>query len=316
MRNLWFATASLFIGAALSFAAEHDQHDHSAMSGAPKAAVAPALAQRTCPVTGEPIKRDVFIEHDGEKVYFCCSGCIPKFKASPAKYLPAVYRQLYPQTVQVTCPVMGGTVDGKTSTEYHGRRIDFCCDSCISKFKADPAKYLSKIEKLSTYQVHCPVTGKAIDPAVNVEHKGKTIYFNSEDALAKFKSDPEKYAAALGTEAGIVARGPTADHDLILALDPTGNTSIHKRQDLKAADYEGKVFFLRGEDGVKGFRVNPTKYATTLAAEMKKLGIPGVPSAGAGRSGSMHGEKKNTESASQGEMKHHGQGADHANHNH
>lgn len=313
MRNLWFATAFSCMGAAFSFAAEHD---HKAMGGAAKAAEDRTIAQKTCPVTGEPIKRDVFIEHDGVKVYFCCSGCIPKFKASPMKYLPAVYRQVYPQTVQVKCPVMGETVDGKTSTEYQGRRIDFCCDSCISKFKADPAKYLSKIEKLSTNQVHCPIRGKAVDPAVNVEHKGKTIYFNSEDALAKFKSGPEKYAAALRPQAGIVARGPTADDDLILTLDPTGNTSIHRRKDLKAADYEDKVFFLSGDDGVKGFKANPTKYATTLAGEMKKLGIPGVPSAGAGRSGSTHGEKKNTESASQREMKHDGQGADHANHNH
>lgn len=282
MRVLILALAiTLSVGIAMPVTAA-DTDKHSCCSAMGKAAGAPALAQKTCPVMGNPIREDLSVEQDGLKVYFCCPACAPKFKETPMKYLPAVYWQLYPQTIQVTCPVMRGTVDGKTSTEYQGRRMDFCCDACINKFKADPAKYLSKMEKLSANQVHCPVTGKAGDPAVSIEHKGKTIYFNSEDALEKFKSVPEKYAAALRTEAGIVARGPAADDDLILVLEPTGIASIHKRSVLKAADYQEKVFFLRGDDGVRAFQADPAKYAKSLTTKMKKLGIPGVPSAGAG----------------------------------
>jgi YHS domain-containing protein len=41
----------------------------------------------TCPVMGEPAKKDVFTVVDGVKYYFCCEGCIAKFEKNPAKYL-------------------------------------------------------------------------------------------------------------------------------------------------------------------------------------------------------------------------------------
>jgi len=43
--------------------------------------------QTTCPLSGKPIKADVFVEHEGKKVYFCCPGCPKGFEADPAKYL-------------------------------------------------------------------------------------------------------------------------------------------------------------------------------------------------------------------------------------
>ncbi len=314
MRNLWFAMASVLIGAALSFAAEHDQHDHSAVSGAPKAAVAPALAPRTCPVTGEPIQQDVYTDYDGSRVYFCCSACIAKFKASPMKYLPAVYQQAYPQTVQVTCPVMGDSVDGKTFVDFKGQRVGFCCNDCPNKFNADPTKYMEKLKKASTDQVHDPVTGKGIDLRFNVEHEGKIVFFSSEDALAKFKADPGTYTAALRTEAGVVARGPTANDDLFLALSPAGEASVYKRKDLKAVAYEGKTFLLRGDDGVKSFQANPAKYAKALDAEMQKRAkSQSGPMPGMGDD-TMHGGNMNHAGMNHGGMKHGSQNDGHAGH--
>src|SRR5262245_13633101 len=41
-------------------------------------------------------------------------------------------------------PVCGMTVDPATapaSTEHEGRKIYFCCLSCLKKFQADPARY-------------------------------------------------------------------------------------------------------------------------------------------------------------------------------
>jgi xanthine dehydrogenase accessory factor len=29
------------------------------------------------------------VEHEGEKVYFCCDGCYQKFIAEPTKYIKA-----------------------------------------------------------------------------------------------------------------------------------------------------------------------------------------------------------------------------------
>jgi YHS domain-containing protein len=48
---------------------------------------AAAGGQAVCPVMGGRINKDCYTEYKGKKVYFCCPGCIEKFKASPEKYL-------------------------------------------------------------------------------------------------------------------------------------------------------------------------------------------------------------------------------------
>jgi YHS domain-containing protein len=43
--------------------------------------------QTSCPVSGEKIKKSIYTDYEGKRVYFCCSGCVGKFKAEPEKYL-------------------------------------------------------------------------------------------------------------------------------------------------------------------------------------------------------------------------------------
>ncbi len=46
------------------------------------------IEQMTCPVmAGNPIDKNVFVEYQGKKVYFCCNDCKAKFQADPEKYL-------------------------------------------------------------------------------------------------------------------------------------------------------------------------------------------------------------------------------------
>ncbi len=45
------------------------------------------IEQTTCPVMGGKINKNIFVEHKGRKVYFCCAGCEGKFKADPEKYI-------------------------------------------------------------------------------------------------------------------------------------------------------------------------------------------------------------------------------------
>lgn len=47
---------------------------------------------------------------------------------------------------QTKCPVMGLKIDEKVYTDYQGKRIYFCCSDCLGKFKADPKKYMKKME--------------------------------------------------------------------------------------------------------------------------------------------------------------------------
>jgi YHS domain-containing protein len=66
---------------------EHEGHGLASMTDKPVEAVAAAIEQKTCPVMGGPINKDIFIEYKGKKVYFCCPGCEEKFKAEPQKYI-------------------------------------------------------------------------------------------------------------------------------------------------------------------------------------------------------------------------------------
>jgi YHS domain-containing protein len=48
---------------------------------------------------------------------------------------------------QDKCPVMGGPIDKSVYVDQDGKRVYFCCGGCIAGFKADPQKYLKKMEQ-------------------------------------------------------------------------------------------------------------------------------------------------------------------------
>ena len=43
--------------------------------------------QTTCPVMEGKINKDIFVEYEGKKVYFCCPGCEDTFLKDPEKYI-------------------------------------------------------------------------------------------------------------------------------------------------------------------------------------------------------------------------------------
>lgn len=46
--------------------------------------------QTTCPLMGGKINKEIFVDHGGKRVYFCCKGCIAPFKKNPQKYIKAL----------------------------------------------------------------------------------------------------------------------------------------------------------------------------------------------------------------------------------
>jgi Cu(I)/Ag(I) efflux system membrane fusion protein len=60
----------------------HHGTDHTA-----KQLMDTAGEQKTCPVMGLAINKDIFTVYKGKKVYFCCPGCKPEFEKNPQKYL-------------------------------------------------------------------------------------------------------------------------------------------------------------------------------------------------------------------------------------
>ncbi len=53
-------------------------------------------------------------------------------------------RQPKPQTA---CPVMGGPIDKALYVDVKGKRIYLCCAACEDAIRAEPDKYIKKIEQ-------------------------------------------------------------------------------------------------------------------------------------------------------------------------
>jgi YHS domain-containing protein len=55
--------------------------------------LAAAAPQTTCPVMGGKINQEVYTDYQGQRIYFCCAGCIGVFKKDPEKYLQKMKEQ-------------------------------------------------------------------------------------------------------------------------------------------------------------------------------------------------------------------------------
>jgi YHS domain-containing protein len=79
----------------------------------PATATAAAVKLQTvCPVMGGEINRAIFVDHGGQRVYFCCNACPPLFKKDPATYLKkleadGVTLDKTPQATTTNAPAAG-----------------------------------------------------------------------------------------------------------------------------------------------------------------------------------------------------------------
>jgi YHS domain-containing protein len=107
--------------------------------------------QTLCPVMGNPIDKKIFVDHLGQRIYFCCAGCPPMFKKEPQKFLDKLKKAgVTPESInkpQTLCPVMGNPIDKKIFVDHLGQRIYFCCAGCPPIFKKAPDKYLDQMKE-------------------------------------------------------------------------------------------------------------------------------------------------------------------------
>lgn len=209
------------------------------------------IAQKTCPVSGKPIDSDKSVEYEGEKIYFCCGGCPKAFDKEPMKFLPAVYKQKYPQRIQTACPMSGKPFKDSVSADLNGQVVRFCCNGCKSDAESDPDAALKKFAKVSTDQVHCPFSGKAVKASATAEFKGRTILFCCENCSGKFADEPAKFADKIAVEVGVLARGPEAKDDIVLAATCEGGVETVKRSAAESVVHHGKRYFATTADCAK-----------------------------------------------------------------
>ena len=170
-----------------------------------------------CGMTVQPATAAGSHVHAGKTYYFCCQACLDTFRADPARYLSPSTAPLEAEgkslpmlgamppsdaSSGVIDPVCGMTVDPATaagSFDYQGTTYSFCCQGCLTKFRADPQRYLPSAsstqappaapappgtkyvcpmcpEVSEDKPVPCPKCGMALEPASIQPLPTKTEY--------------------------------------------------------------------------------------------------------------------------------------------
>jgi YHS domain-containing protein len=102
--------------------------------------------QTHCPVGGGEIDRSVFVDHQGQRVYFCCPGCDGAYVKDPEAHLAKIAAKGQTvASVQTTCPVSDRPIATDSFVEHVGRRVFFCCDDCKSTFVDAPQDHVSEL---------------------------------------------------------------------------------------------------------------------------------------------------------------------------
>ncbi len=106
--------------------------------------------QTACPITGKGINKEIYVDHEGKRIYLCCPGCKEKAAADAVKIISRLQGEgikLAKVTVsQTVCPVMGGDINKELYSDHDGKRIYFCCAMCKPLFEKEPLKFIGQME--------------------------------------------------------------------------------------------------------------------------------------------------------------------------
>ena len=126
----------------------HGKKAHAAHGAKAKKPLKP---QKHCPIMGEVLEdEEVFLDIEGQRVYFCCPGCIDAFKKSPDKgFAKLAELGEVAESIQKSCPICKAPVDPKKSSHVmvRGRRVFYGCPGCDKEIVAKPDKALSILDK-------------------------------------------------------------------------------------------------------------------------------------------------------------------------
>lgn len=150
---------------------------------------------------------------EGRELKFCCGGCASAVAKDTAKWFPKIDEKikasqvaLYPTEKCVVSgePLMEDGEDVATSVVVGNRLFRVCCDMCVKKVKADPAKYAAKLDTLAmaAQLKDYPLKACVVNPNAEVDEDSKKLMIGGrlvqvccKKCARKVMSDPAKYVA-------------------------------------------------------------------------------------------------------------------------
>ena len=164
-----------------------------------------------------------------------------------------------------TCPVMGEDANEQLFIKYLGKKLYFCCDSCIPMFfpeqKTERAK--ANYQLLQTKQITpiaCPFSGHELDPKQFVKLGKIKVTFCCENCTAKAKKmDADELKEKVFAD---LKKGFTLQTKCPVSGKPinTKHSLKHKKQ---------KIYFCCPKC-LKAFKDSPDKYIKKLPQFDKK----------------------------------------------
>jgi YHS domain-containing protein len=97
-----------------------------------------AVTNKMCPVSGGSVVEKYRAEYKGQYVYLCCEGCVNEFNKNPESFVAKMSKEDQEAIkTNTVCPISGEPVAKDKSVEFEGRKVYFCCDHCVDKYKKD-----------------------------------------------------------------------------------------------------------------------------------------------------------------------------------
>ncbi len=153
-----------------------------------------------------------------------------------------------------TDPICGMNVDPDRAAgkhEHNGQVYYFCSQHCLTKFTADPERFVSPVVK--DEPATDPVCGMTVDPksaAGKQDYNGRTYYFCSQHCLTKFNEDPARFAAVVSQ--ATVANKPATDPVCGMKVDPAHAAGKH--------EHNGQIYYFCSQHCLAKFKEDADKF--------------------------------------------------------
>jgi YHS domain-containing protein len=96
------------------------------------------VTNKVCPVSGGPVSEKYRADYKGQYVYMCCEGCLSEFNKNPETFVAKLSNE-DKEAIKANevCPISGEPINKSLSLEFEGRKVYFCCEHCVEKYKKD-----------------------------------------------------------------------------------------------------------------------------------------------------------------------------------
>lgn len=189
-----------------------------------------AASDPVCGMSVNPATAKHRLEHGGQTYFFCCGGCLEKFRNDPAPFLnkpvaapnsalvtlgmPAAPAPVATKVKDLVCGMDVDPATAKYKLEHAGKPYFFCSAGCLEKFRADPDKYLAKSGAPELNHSAESVTQIAHAQTARAPHKG----LEERETAAPEKTDERYYVCPMCSEVRQVGPGPCPSCGM--ALEP------------------------------------------------------------------------------------------------